>query len=197
MSWSEGGRRGAPQGARRRGASAIAGGLLALLLLPAGCGFHPLYGTVTNGPVAVNVQQQLEAIRIVPSANRLGQQLYNSLRDRLNPRGVPSKARYVLVVELVESQQQLLLEQDQAATRTYLMVTANYHLSVAEGHTELLAGTVRTRTGYNLLSNEYATRVAMQDAEARSAVELADGIRQRLAIYLAEAPAPAPGKPAP
>src|SRR6266404_3747460 len=128
MSWSDAGWPGAHRAAGRRGASAIAGGLLAalLLLLPAGCGFHPLYGTVTNGPVAVNVQQQLEAIRIVPSANRLGQQLYNSLRDRLNPRGVPSKARYVLVVELVESQQQLLLEQDQAATRTYLMVTANY-----------------------------------------------------------------------
>jgi LPS-assembly lipoprotein len=178
------------------GASAIAGGLLAAsLLLPAGCGFHPLYGTVTNGPVAVNVQQQLEAIRIVPSGDRVGQQLYNSLRDSLNPRGVPSTPRYVLRIELVESQQQLLLEQDQAATRTYLAISAIYHLTVAGGQKEVLSGTVRTRTGYNLLSNEYASRVAMKDAEARSAVELADGIRQRLAIYMAEAPAPA--KPAP
>src|SRR5882724_7261689 len=167
MSWSDGGWPRAHRAARRRGASAIAGGLLAAsLLLPAGCGFHPLYGTVTNGPVAVNVQQQLEAIRIVPSGDRVGQQLYNSLRDRLNPRGVPSTPRYVLRIELVESQQQLLLEQDQAATRTYLAISAIYHLTVAGGQKEVLSGTVRTRTGYNLLSNEYASRVAMKDAEA-------------------------------
>ena len=171
--------------------------LAALLLLPAACGFHPLYGTTTASGVTVDVQRELEAIRIVPSANRIGQQLYNSLRDKLNPRGVPTEPRYSLIVGLTENQQEFLLEQDQAATRTYLTVTADYHLRRADTRVELLAGTVRTRTGFNLLSNEYATRVAEQDAEFRSAQELADGIRQRLAIFMAEAPAAtrAPPKP--
>jgi LPS-assembly lipoprotein len=181
MSWSSGGRRGA---------------LLAALLALGGCGFHPLYGN-TTGAVPINVQQQLESIRIVPSQDRLGQQLYNNLRDMLNPRGVPAKPKYVLTVQLVESQQQLLLGQDQAATRAYLLVTANYHLKVADGQAEVLSGTVRTRTGFNLLSNEYASLVALQNAEERSAADLADGIRQRLAIYLQQAPAPPSAKPGP
>jgi LPS-assembly lipoprotein len=197
MSWSSGRWHRAHRAARRRGPSATAGALLAaLLLLPAGCGFHPLYGTST-GAVPFNVQQQLEAIRIVPSADRLGQQLYNNLRDELNPLGVPTKPRYVLTVQLVETAQELLLEQDQAATRTYLTITANYHLRVADGETELLSGSVRTRTGYNLLSNEYASRIALQDARSRSAADIADGIRQRLAIYLAQAPAPPAAAPTP
>jgi LPS-assembly lipoprotein len=179
MSWSSGARRGA---------------LLAALLALAGCGFHPLYGN-TTGAVPVNVQQQLESIRIVPSPDRMGQRLYNDLRDMLNPRGVPAKPNYVLAVQLVESQQQLLLEQDQAATRTYLLITANYHLKVADGQAEVLSGTVRTRTGFNLLTNEYASLVAQQNAEERAAAELADSIRQRLALYLAQAPAPPPAKP--
>ena len=74
MSWSSGGRR-----------SALPAALLAL----AGCGFHPLYGN-TTAAVPVNVQQQLESIRIVPSQDRMGQQIYNDLRDMLNPRGVPA-----------------------------------------------------------------------------------------------------------
>jgi LPS-assembly lipoprotein len=173
------------------------GVLAALLLLPAACGFHPLYGTTTANGVSVDVQRELEAIRIVPSPNRIGQQLYNSLRDKLNPRGVPTEPRYTLIVGLTQNQQEFLLEQDQAATRTYLTITADYHLRRADTRVELLAGTVRTRTGFNLLSNEYASRVAEQDAEFRSAQELADGIRQRLAIFLAEAPAAtrAPPKP--
>ena len=173
------------------------GAVLALLLLTAGCGFHPLYGTssTTTAAAPVNVQQQLESIRVVPSADRIGQQLYNSLRDGINPRGVPANPRYVLTVQLTENPQQFLLQQDQAATRTYLTITANYRLRVADGETELVSGTVRVRTGYNLLTNEYASLTAQRDAEARSAVELADEIRQRLAIYLAQAPAPAPKKP--
>jgi len=187
MSWS-----------RNAGAAARRCVLAALLLLPTACGFHPLYGTTTtaNG-VTVDVQRQLETIRIVPSANRLGQLLYNSLRDKLNPRGVPSDPRYVLTVGLTETQQELLLEQDQSATRTNLLVVADYHLRRADSQTEVLVGTVRTRTGFNILSNEYATRIAQQDAEARSAQELADGIRQRLAIYMAEGPAPAKAPPKP
>ena len=89
----------------------------------------------------------------------------------------------------------LLQQSDQAATRTYLAISANYHLRVAEGQAEVLSGTVRSRTGFNLLTNEYASLVAKQNAEERAAEELADGIRQRLALYLAEAPPPA--KPSP
>ena len=182
MSWSSDARRGA---------------LLAALLALAGCGFHPLYGNTTSA-TPINVQQRLESIRIVPSQDRMGQQLYNDLRDMLNPRGVPAKPKYVLAVQLVETQQQLLLsQQDQAATRTYLAISASYHLKVADSQTEVLSGTVRTRTGFNLLTNEYASLIARQNAEERSAAELADGIRQRLALYLAQAPAPPPAKPGP
>ena len=180
-----------------RSSGGCRGALLVALLALAGCGFHPLYGDTTGatGAVPINVQQQLESIHILPSQDRMGQELYNNLRDMLNPRGVPAKPKYFLAVQLVETQQQLLLEQDQAATRTYLLITANYHLRVADGQAEVLSGTVRSRTGFNLLTNEYASLVAKRNAEERSAGELADGIRERLALYLAQAPAPPPAKP--
>ena len=66
---------------------------------------------------------------------------------------------------------------------------------MANSQAEVLSGTVRTRTGFNLLTNEYASLIAQRNAEERSAAELADGIRQRLALYLAQAPTPPPAKP--
>jgi LPS-assembly lipoprotein len=161
--------------------------LLAGLLALAGCGYHPLYGPVGDAPNAPNVQAQLEAIHIVPSADRTGQIFYNSLRDRLNPRGVPSKARYDLTVNLREEQLELLLQQDETASRSNITIYADYVLKVAGRNQVLLQGTARSRTAYNVLNSEYATRTAAGDARARSATDLAESIRERLGIYFSEA----------
>lgn len=138
--------------------------LTAGLLLLAACGFHPLYGPASDAPNAPNVQAQLEAIHIVPSADRVGQILYNNLRDRLNPRGVPARPRYNLTVQLREEQLDLLLQQDETASRSNITLYADYVLRVAGGSQVLVQGTARSRTAYNVLNSEYATRSAAGDA---------------------------------
>jgi LPS-assembly lipoprotein len=163
-------------------------GLLgAALLALAACGYHPLYGPASDAPNAPNVQAQLEAIHIVPSPDRTGQILYNSLRDRLNPRGVPTQPRYDLNVDLREEQIELLLQQDQTASRSNITLYADYVLRVAGQSQVLVQGTARSRTGYNVLTSEYATRTAAGDARARAATELAESIRERIGIYFSEA----------
>ena len=172
---------------------AVRPALLGVLLALAACGFHPLYGPVGDGPGAPNVQAQLEAIHIVPSADRTGQILYNALRDRLNPRGVPEKARYELTVQLREEQIELLLQQDETASRSNITLYAEYILRARAGKRQVLVqGTARARTAYNVLNSEYATRTAAGDARTRAATELAESIRERLGVYFSEALAAAP-----
>src|SRR5262249_27474351 len=149
-------------------------------------------------PAAPTIQSQLEAIKVIPSADRIGQLLFNNLRDKLNPRGTPAEPRYVLTVSLAESEQELLLRQDETATRINLTVTANYRLKVAAGETELTAGSARARTAYNILDVNvyYSTRTAQDSARARAAEELAEDIRERLAVYYqTHATASAPSAP--
>ena len=169
----------------RRALPALLG---AVLLALAACGFHPLYGPVGNAPNAPNVQAQLEAVHIVPPVDRTGQILYNALRDRLNPRGVPAKAHYELTVTVREEQIELLLQQDETASRSNITLYGDYMLRVAGGKRQVLVqGTTRARTAYNVLTSEYATRTAAGDARARAATEIAESIRERLGVYFSEA----------
>ena len=48
-------------------------------------------------------------IHINPIADRVGQQLYNKLRDRMNPQGVPQNPTYDLIVTLRQSGAQSLI----------------------------------------------------------------------------------------
>ena len=58
-----------------------------------GCGFQPLHSRNAGGSAA-----RLAEIRIMPIADRIGQQLHNLLLDKLTPMGPPAVARYVLRV---------------------------------------------------------------------------------------------------
>ena len=83
---------------RGRGLSALARLALALTAPLAGCGWQPLYGnTDTTGPSG-SAAQQMAQTHINPIADRVGQQLYNTLRDRMNPQGVPQNPTYDLIV---------------------------------------------------------------------------------------------------
>ena len=71
------------------------------LLVVAGCGFRPLYGERAD-----SVRDRLAAIAInqirdrVAHEDRIGYEVYNQLRDNLNPRGVPATPLYSLAVQL-------------------------------------------------------------------------------------------------
>jgi LPS-assembly lipoprotein len=170
--------------------------LAAALLLPlpvlSACGWHPLYGSAAYG----GAREALADVHIAPIADRTGQNLYNELRDRMNPEGQPADPQYDLVIGLKEDSQQLLIQPDQTATRVNLTIYANYALYQRGGDPAhpLLTGQTRVATTYDLLTNQFASVTSEADARRRGAVSLANDIADRVAAYLAQpASGQAPG----
>ena len=161
----------------------VAAAILALAPL-AGCGFQPLYATGKDGETVS--EDGLAATRIQPVNGRVGQQLHNLLRDRLNPSGQSSTPAYLLEVELSKSITQLGIRKDETATRANLTMTAKFKLRDAQSKRILLRSRSVSVSSYNILDALYATTVAEKDAVKRGLRELADDIRLRLAVYFAD-----------
>lgn len=158
--------------------------ILAVGLLTSACGFRPLYGD--RGVAGPGAQASLETIRIEPIADRTGQQLYNFLRDRLNPRGKPGAPQYLLSVKVDEDKGTLFIREDETASRANLTLRAKFALRRADTGKEVLDGVSRSTSSFDILSDEFATIASEEDARRRSARELSEEIRTRLAIYFSK-----------
>jgi len=159
--------------------------LVTVALLATGCGFRPLYGD--PGGARASTAEQMAAIRILPLRDRLGQQMHNMLRDRLNPRGQPRDPAYVLAVKLSEVREELGIRKDETATRANLTLYANYTLRAASGDKILFTGQSSSVNSFNILSNQFASLFSESDAQTRALRELSDDIRTRLGLYFARA----------
>ena len=115
-----------------------AGAAAAILVLAslAGCGFQPLYapGKDDDKPAL----ESLAATRVLPIKDRVGQQLHNLLRDRLNPSGQPSMPAYLLEIELSKRITELGIRKDETATRANLTMMARYKLHDVESKAVLM-----------------------------------------------------------
>ncbi len=158
--------------------------LVCLLLALAACGYRPLYGE--RGPDNVSVADELALVRIESIPDRIGQQMYNMLRERLNPYGKPADPKYVLSVTLLETRERLFLEKDETATRTNLTLKANFVLRRVSDGEVVATGLSRTVSSYDILSSQFASVVSEEDARVRGARALSDDIRTRLALALSE-----------
>lgn len=148
-----------------------------LLLLTAGCGFQPVYGG------GAPVRADMAAVEIALIADRSGQLLRNELLDRLTPKGAAQMPRYMLVVELAESKQNLAIRRDDTATRANLILTAQFKLSENVSDDLVLEGRSRSLNSYNISTFEFATLSAETDARRRATRELAQDIATQLALY--------------
>jgi LPS-assembly lipoprotein len=158
--------------------------LFCLLLALAACGYRPLYGE--RGPDNVSVADELALVRIESIPDRIGQQMYNMLRERLNPYGKPADPKYVLSITLLETRERLFLEKDETATRTNLTLRANFVLRRVSDGEIVATGLSRAVSSYDILSSQFASVVSEEDARVRGARALSDDIRTRLALALSE-----------
>jgi LPS-assembly lipoprotein len=149
--------------------------LLGALLL-AGCTLRPLYGGGSSGPVA----RTLEAVQVDPIPGRAGWLVRTALHDRLGSAG---GARFRLVVELDDSITGYGVRRDSAVTRERRTLRARYRLVEIERGEVVLDATAGSDAGVDVVSSEYATVAAEQTALERLAVEIADQIVARLALY--------------
>lgn len=177
MSWSDP----QDQGRRRR----LVRGLLAAALLAAlaACGFRPLH--LPPDPGSTAGLELLAGTQIRPIEGRVGQQLHNLLRDRLNPSGQPVRPVYLLEIVLEKTIREQAIQTDETATRANLILRAKYLVRDAAKGSVLFRGDSVSVNGYNILINLYATRTAEDGALSRGLRDLADNIRLRLSAHFA------------
>ena len=146
-----------------------------------GCGFRPLYATSANG---ATVTEGLQAIDVGVIPDRPGQILRTLLIQRLNPRGVPTEPRYQLTARVTESEERLGVTDADDATRANLTLLVNYNLQDVETRDTVTNGRLRTITSFNILDDEYATRVGRDSARERGLTQSADDLVLRLSLLL-------------
>ncbi|CAA7614925.1 Predicted secreted protein [Candidatus Terasakiella magnetica] len=154
--------------------------LLILALGPVGCGFRPLYGK--SGAEAESGGSDLANIYIDRIDDRIGQQLRNSLLQRLTPRGEPASPDYVLTIKLSQSLSDLGYRKDSFATLGRMVLTAQIGLSA--GRRTILSDASTAIANFDYLGPRYASVAMERDAESRAIEQLADDIRSRAAIAI-------------
>ena len=168
--------------ARRR--SLLAASVLAAALAMSGCGFEPLYGQRSGASSAA-----LSAIDIQLIADRSGQMLRNELLQQMQPRG-QTRTRYSLVVTLTESLSNLGIRKDEIATRANLTLSATFTITELGGAKRVFSGSARSVNSYNILTSDFATLSAREDARRRGVNQLALEIRERISVWLIRAGEP-------
>jgi LPS-assembly lipoprotein len=153
----------------------------AILWMLSGCGFEPLYGSRGQGP---RIDSALNEIRIEPIKDRVGQQLYNYLLDRLNPRGAPGHPRYSLTTTVAVNKIELGIERDETATRAKLSLSANFTLRNAINNAVVFFGSSQSTNSFNIVESDFATLSAEKDAIDRAARVVSEEIKTRLGLYL-------------
>ena len=152
--------------------------LLGCALALSACTLRPLYSGGGQGVVA----QTLETVEVAPIPGRAGWLVRTALQDRLgHPEGAP--ARFRLEIELDDDITGFGIRSDNAVTRERRTLRARYRLVEAERGTVVLDATAGSDAGIDVVSSEYATVAAEQTALERLAVEVADQIVTRVALY--------------
>ena len=148
------------------------------------CGYTPLYGRSSGG---AQVVAELSQIDVRPIVDRVGQMMRTELKRGLSPQGLRGAPQYQLTVTLSESRSELAVEQSAFATRANLTLTSAYRLVRNADSFEILSGTANSVASYNILSSDFATQSAQSNARERAVVNLAQTIRQRLAVHFLSA----------
>ncbi|MBC7952285.1 MAG: hypothetical protein H7Z12_10785 [Rhodospirillaceae bacterium] len=148
---------------------------------PVGCGFHPLYGRTggSESPAAAD----LAAIRVLGIEDRAGQQLRNSLIQRLTPLGEPATPRYVLDVKMYETLEGQAESSDGKSTVGRMTLRCSYALSDIQTGKSLKMGTARSLASMRYLGPRYASVAAERDTEERVITDMAEEIRSALAAW--------------
>ena len=166
--------------------------ILALSVLLAGCGFHPLYATpdLPNG----GMRDRLAAIYVEPVPERVGYQLRNQLIDLLDGQSQAAGARYILRINLTTKSEAVGVQSQTAPggvtqtaiTRYNDKLTAEYDLVDPKTDAVIAHGVETGLSSYNVLGSPYATLSVQQDADRRAAEDIADRIRIDLAVWFAQ-----------
>ncbi|MGY9055034.1 MAG: LPS assembly lipoprotein LptE [Alphaproteobacteria bacterium] len=152
----------------------------------AGCGFQPVYNSGrTTGNGGAPATSALHHIVVAPIPDRAGVRLRNELTELFSPLQAPST--HTLRIALAISTQVVAIESDGSVRRQNQKYTATVHL-IPAGSTDQraeFATTVRANTGTEQLPSNFSSLVSENASEQRAIEQLAQRIRQQLAVHFA------------
>jgi LPS-assembly lipoprotein len=151
------------------------------------CGFRPMYGNASATSPGAATSNKLALVKIEPIADRMGQQLHNRLRDRMNPAGQPDKPAYRLGVE-VETSDLTISNGDNHTRHHTLTAVATYWLSPSDSDKSFLMDKTESRVqvSYDTLDDPFNDIATLDDANTRAVDQLADMITTRVAAYFSK-----------
>ena len=152
---------------------------IASLLIGASCGFQPMHGERSISSIIGLANFDVGLIK-----NRIGQMMRNELLQVMQPRGSVRSPRFSLSVDLTESLASLAIRKNDIATRANLTLVADFKvINRSDGET-VHTGQARSVNSYNILTTDFATLSAREDARKRAVRQLALDIKQRLSSWL-------------
>lgn len=146
----------------------------------AGCGWEPIYADHETRPATA----ALQAIKVNPIPERVGQQLEMGLRSAFNPTGAPVKERYGLNVTLEKSLYSTGIQSQGLGTRGEVHIIARFVLTDLATKKVVQSGFVHSTDTFDIQANGYSTVVAQDDAARRDVEEIRREIIARLTVYL-------------
>ncbi len=141
------------------------------------CGYEPIYSKNAN------TNKELLSISVQNIKNRPGQILRNTLLNQLNPERERVITKYRLIVEIFESKSSLAYRRDMSATRTDLIITANYLLKDIKNGEILLKQEAKSISSFDVVESVYATLIAEKDVREKNLKVISNDIYTNLVIF--------------
>ncbi|MBL8686151.1 MAG: hypothetical protein JNK86_01610 [Alphaproteobacteria bacterium] len=150
-----------------------------LALLLSACGFQPLYQQFdhTTAPTTPTASIAIKGLK-----DRIGHIVYGELSRQLDQSPLPLSQAYTVEIDLDERANDQPLNRSENVIRTTYILTANYRLY--QDDRVVFKGSAQSTTNFHLALSGYASYVSREEAELRTATELATIIQQRLRYFL-------------
>lgn len=141
------------------------------------CGFQPIYADRSG-----NIQSALAGVEVTPITDppRVGYQLQQELDQRF---GEGEETRYALDIRLSERRDAVAVTRSADTVRFNYELRARYTLRDTRTGEEY-EGRKETFASYGIVSSQYSSLVAQEDAIRKAAIDLADQIELDLVLYL-------------
>jgi len=160
---------------------------LPLLLLTAGCGFHPLYGG--GDSTSPGVAQDLASVSITEPTTRLTQVIYDDLVSAMRPAGTAAPNRYRLDIDATANEDKSIEDSSNSrrSHRSTVRIMASFALKDLTGGKTVYQGRTFSNVSYDDVNQSFADMQARTTAMERGAHEVALDIRTRIAAHFASA----------
>ncbi len=164
---------------RKRHSTSVFFIVTGVLLLASGCGFSGIHSP--QSPATIS---KLETFEINHIPDRIGQMLRNELIRQMRHGENIGLPRFYLSVSLNERLNHLGIRKDDVATRANLVLNATFKVTDQKKGRLVYSGSSRSVSSYDILTSDFATLSALQDARRRGVKTLAQKIKTRISIWL-------------